>query len=722
MPTLNTSEPRTADLPLSSLQMEVRNVQRAAAPADATAAATDAPAATFELVFTTGAPVRRYDWANDRYYMEMLEVSSQAIDLSRLERGAPLLDSHWAYTLNDQIGVVDQPSIEAGQGVCQAQMSRRDSVRGVVQDLEDRVIRNVSVGYCRLAIEMVAPSEASGMWIYNIKRWMPMEVSLVPIPADMDSQVRSADGKLPDGRVLRTFPCQMQLAAPVQPATLTPSSTEQRAAAPAAAPQTPAAGDPAETITTLGATMPGSNQQAGSGNPAATTDDATRAATQAAAQTADAARAAGIQAERTRQTEIRSAAEAARGTLGEADASALATRLIDAGITVEEARREVLTQLAQRSAATGVRGAADIRTVQDEVETRRAGMADAIAHRMDPRGQVSENGGQYRYMSLQRMAEELLEKRGVNTRHMAPLEIASRAMTTGDLPAITSNVANKRLRSAYEATNVTYNRWARRAPNAPNFKSVDVVQMSAAPDLLQVNEHGEFKYGKISDGKESYSVITRGRIINFTRQMVINDDLRSLDRMIAGFGSSGRRLENRLVYAELTANAALGNDSVALFHSTHANLAGSGAAISVASLGAGRTAMRLQKGLQSEELNLAPAYLIVPATQEGLAYQYTSANYVPAKSSDVNEFRAGGRTSVEPIVEAVLDANSTTAWYLAADSGAIDTVEYMYLDGSEGVYIETEYGFDSDGVKLKARHDFAAKVIEYRGLYKNPGA
>lgn len=718
MPSLNPIEPRTIDLPLSSLQMQVRNVQRAA-PAPDAMASSDAPAATFELVFTTGAPVRRYDWNNDRYYLEVLEVTPEAIDQSRLERGAPLLDTHWAYTLNDQIGVVDQPSIEAGQGVCQAQMSRRDSVRGVVQDLEDRVIRNVSVGYSRQAIEMVAPLETGGMWVYNIKRWMPMEVSLVPIPADMDAQVRSADGKLPDGRVLRTFPCQMQLGAPQQPATLTPSSTEQRAVASAAAPKTPAAGDPAETITTVGATMPGSTQQPGSGKPAAVTDDATRAA---ATQAADAARAAGVQAERTRQADIRSAADAARSTLGEADASALATRLIDAGITADEARREVLTQLAQRSAAAGVRGASNIRTVQDEVETRRAGMADAIAHRMDPRATITENGGQYRYMSLQRMAEELLEKRGVNTRHMAPLDIAARAMTTGDLPAITSNVANTRLRSAYEATNVTYARWARRAPNAPNFKSVDVVQMSAAPDLLQVNEHGEFKYGKISDGKESYSVITRGRIINFTRQMVINDDLRALDRMITGFGASGRRLENRLVYAELTANAALGNDSVALFHATHANLAGSGTAIGLTSLGAGRTAMRLQKGLQSEELNLTPAYLIVPATQEALAYQYTSANYVPTTSSAVNEFRAGGRTAVEPIVEAVLDAASTTAWYLAANNNAIDTVEYMYLDGSEGVYIETEYGFDSDGVKLKARHDFAAKVIEYRGLYKNPGA
>jgi hypothetical protein len=56
--------------------------------------------------------------------------------------------------------------------------------------------------------------------------------------------------------------------------------------------------------------------------------------------------------------------------------------------------------------------------------------------------------------------------------------------------------------------------------------------------------------------------------------------------------------------------------------------------------------MRAKKGLQSEELNLAPKYLIVPAAKEQLAYQYTSSQFVPALASSVNEFRAGGRTAL----------------------------------------------------------------------------
>jgi hypothetical protein len=126
--------------------------------------------------------------------------------------------------------------------------------------------------------------------------------------------------------------------------------------------------------------------------------------------------------------------------------------------------------------------------------------------------------------------------------------------------------------------------------------------------------------------------------------------------------------------------------------------------------------------LQGEELNLTPSYLIVPAALEQTAYQLTSSNYTPAKQSDVNEFRTGGRTSLEPIVEPVLDANSLTAWYLASNNGQVDTVEYCYLDGAEGPVIEQEVGFEIDGLSLKARLDFAAKAIDYRGLYQGAGS
>jgi len=50
-------------------------------------------ARTVEIVWTTGATVRRWSWT-DGEIEESLEVTPQAVDLARLNAGAPFLNSH----------------------------------------------------------------------------------------------------------------------------------------------------------------------------------------------------------------------------------------------------------------------------------------------------------------------------------------------------------------------------------------------------------------------------------------------------------------------------------------------------------------------------------------------------------------------------------------------------------------------------------------------------
>lgn len=408
----------------------------------------------------------------------------------------------------------------------------------------------------------------------------------------------------------------------------------------------------------------------------------------------------------------------------------LASGMIRSGQTLDQARAAVLTELAVRDAqAGGHRNVSSIQTVQDGMQVRMAGIEQAILHRIAPGTKMDDNGRQYRGMSLIEIGRDFLEAHSVQTRGQDRMQLAGSILHfraagmhgTSDFSTLFANVANKRLRNAYDENPGTYALWARRAPNAPDFKNLSVAQLSGAPDLLQTNEHGEFKYGKMTDGGESYAVLTYGRIVSLTRQAIINDDLRAFERLVSAFGFAARRLENRTVYAQLTANAALA-DGVALFNAAHTNLgSGASSALQMSALATARTAMRLQKGMAGEELSLAPSYLIVPASLEQTAYQLTSTNYVPAKQSDVNEFRTGGRTALEAIVEPILDANSATAWYLAAANSQVDTVEYCYLDGAEGPMIESDVGFETDGISYKCRLDFAAKAIDYRGVYKAAG-
>jgi hypothetical protein len=428
----------------------------------------------------------------------------------------------------------------------------------------------------------------------------------------------------------------------------------------------------------------------------------------------DAERQAAALAERTRIREI----EKVGRTLGLE--ATLVSQHIEAGTPVEEFRKLALDDAARRSGETEIRSAAAVVT-RDETETRRAGITAALLHRYDPAvfPLKDELGRDWAGQTLLDLAKECLETSGTRTRRMPRHEIAKLALSTSDFPSILADVANKTLRQAYEAYPRTFLPFSRRR-SAVDFKNINAVQLGEAPSLMKVNEKGEFTHGSIAESKETYKLATYGRIVSITRQTIINDDLSAFTRIPAGFGVAAATLESDTVWGIITSNPAMG-DGVTLFHANHANLnTGAGSALALAGLGAGMAAMAKQKGLDGVTvLNVQPRYLVVPVALQLTAFQMIAPNLAPAKSADLvpDYIRA-----LTPIAEPRLDAASTTAWYLFASPDQIDTIEYAYLEGQDGVYIETRQGFDVDGVEIKARLDFGAKAIDWRGLQKNAGA
>ncbi len=651
---------------------------------------------TVEIVWTQGATVRRFDYWEGKPYDEALDVTPEAVDMTRFDAGTvQVIDNHRLYGgVNAILGIAERGWIANGEGRATIRLSQRPEVAGIVADIRAGVIRAISFGYSvqQYAITPGAQRTDGGtVDLYRAVRWTPQEISFVTVPADAGAGTRSApqasqqQGAQPGG-----LPCEFVRAA------AHPSATQEQRM-----PQANTQGDGGTADTQQTAENTGTvNRAAPAAMPA-----------QAAPQ-ADATRAADVVALCQRH-----------------GASDLAEGLLRQNATIDQARAAILDRMDAQDQQRRGGSTVSVQTVRDEHETRMRGMQEAILSRMDPRTALTDLGRQYRGMSLVEMAREALEGLGVSTRGLARNEIASRAFsvraggyhTTADFPSLLGGVGARRLRAAYEAAPSTFQLWARRAANLQDFRITNVLAVGGAPELKKLNEAGEYTYGTISEDATGYRAFSYGRAIGLTRQMFVNDDLGAFDRLLQRFGEAARRLENRLVYDQITGNPTM-QDGTALFHASHGNLLTTGSALSLDNMGKARAAMRKQKDLDGKTvLNLAPAYMLVPSDLEQLAYQYTSGNYVPAKASDVNEFRAGGRTAVEPIVEPLLDEVSTTAWYMAASSGQIDTVEYAYVDGSEGVRTETFASEDIDGVKVRATLDFAAKVIDWKGLQKANG-
>lgn len=394
----------------------------------------------------------------------------------------------------------------------------------------------------------------------------------------------------------------------------------------------------------------------------------------------------------------------------------------DKDMTVDAVRAKILDGLAAGSDQLQERS--QVRIIRDGGDTVREAVVESLLHRYSPGAfKLTDKGRPYAGMRLMEVGRAFLEDTGTKTRGLMPMELAGvvlglqRAggmMGTSDFPYLLANVANKTLRAAYESTPQTFRRFARQS-TAMDFKQISRVQLSGAPSFEKVNEAGEFKRGSMSEGREVYQLATYGKIVAVTRQGLINDDLDAFTRLPALFGAAAADFESDTVIAVITANAAMA-DGHPLFDAAHGNVGTSGD-ISVTTLSEARALMRKQKGLEGRHINLAPKFLLVPSEQETLAEQYCSQAYQSTKASDINTFA----NKLEPLVEPRLDATSDDAFYLLADPARIDTIEYAYLAGSEGVQMASRVGFDVDGVELKASLDFAAKALDHRGMVQMPG-
>lgn len=398
----------------------------------------------------------------------------------------------------------------------------------------------------------------------------------------------------------------------------------------------------------------------------------------------------------------------------------VADDLITRNLPLEDARKEVISRLAKRSEDQGIttRMAFDNDgPTNANPEFRVRAMSEALAYRfggIEPGDAAREFVG----MRITDMAKDLLELRGITTRGLSASQILERSLhTTGDFPSLLLGTGERILREGYRSYAGGLKRAARET-TARDFRAKQALMLSEAPALLKVNEGGEFLRGSMTEAKESYSLGTYGRIFSISRQAMVNDDLQAFAEMTAKYGRAAAEFEAGYLVDLLASNPTMAADSTALFHANHGNLAGTGTVISVTSLGLATKAMRLQKGLDAATpIDATPKFLIVPAALETVALQYL-ATITPDTSANANPFA----NRLELIVDPRLDAKSATAWYMASDPATLSGLEYAYLEGQRGPYVEVRNGFEIDAVEIKARLDFGAGFLDWRGWYRNPGA
>jgi len=462
---------------------------------------------TVELVWSTGAQVRRASWSRGDY-IEELSMAPGHVRLERLNKGAPLLDAHDSFSLRSQIGVVQRAWLNGNEGRALVKFSRRDDVESIFQDVIDGIYRNVSVGY---KVHKTERDETGSVPVERAVDWEPYELSLVPIPADAGAQVRSEEPT------------------PTQPQERSVDELNQGATAAEAAPEP---------------------------------KTETRAAVPPAAPV--------VNAEEVRAEERRRASGILDTARKLQLSEELAHKLIADGVELGDARMQLIdarsAQERQTPGVARVEVTQDHGQKRHEAKLDYLKVRSGLAT-LDQ----SEAAREYRGSTLLDMARESLELAGINHRGMDKSEIAVRALhSTSDFPLLMGSIQRVTLKAAYGEEVQTWRPMAEQR-NLPDFRDMSEIEVGGQMLPEEIKEGGEYKTGTIQEQKGSWKLSEYGKKLVIGRRLIINDNLGYITRAVQILARGIAVFEANQMWGLITSNAKCMSDDVALFHSSHNN-------------------------------------------------------------------------------------------------------------------------------------------------------
>jgi hypothetical protein len=353
---------------------------------------------------------------------------------------------------------------------------------------------------------------------------------------------------------------------------------------------------------------------------------------------------------------------------------------------------------------------------KDGMDKKRKAAQDVILNRVMPNQFKLEANNDYRGMRMVEIAKELLGERGISTRGKTPNEIwtMSRAHSTSDFPLLFEDALNKMLRTDYTFAPEKWQDIARQT-SVSDFRAKNFYQVESVNGMHETPEGGEIKYTTLLEAKQTIKVKKYAQGIKFTREAFINDDLNALMIIPNRFVKDWDELRGDLVWGMIIENVKM-DDGQQLFSTLHDNLlTGVGSSFSEAGLELALKTFRNQKALGGERrIRVTPRTLLIPVELE-VKVKKMLTTITPATVPDVNVFNGMFDYIVEPRL------TDPDAWYMMADPNQIDCLFFAYLDGNDGLRVNSEDDFNTDTMKYAVRSEFGVSAVDHRGIIKMTG-
>lgn len=396
-------------------------------------------------------------------------------------------------------------------------------------------------------------------------------------------------------------------------------------------------------------------------------------------------------------------------------ADVLAQCLDDHEVGVEQARARLLDQLGKGVEPVGAITVVDQGDARDKFV---AGCSAALLNRIGAPGAEPVANNEFRGMRLVDMARASLDRAGMSTRGLTPMEIAREAFaqTSSDFPVLLENTMHRTVVSNYQAVATTWQRFCKTG-RVTDFREWSRISTAFLSSLDDKTEGGEFKPKNVPDGSaEKIKLGTKGNIILLSREAVVNDDLGAFSNLGAGLGRAAMLTVEKTVYALLNSNPVL-SDGTEMFHADHGNLLSAAASPTVDAVEAARVALASQSA-GGEILDLMADIWVGPLSIGGEARVVNDSQYDPSATSKLQR-----ANKVRGLFSDVVDsARVSGAWYTFADPMIAPAIEVVFLEGEEDPVVEMMAADATDGLKMKVRHDHGAAFVSPTGVVKTPTA
>ncbi len=236
----------------------------------------------------------------------------------------------------------------------------------------------------------------------------------------------------------------------------------------------------------------------------------------------------------------------------------------------------------------------------------RAKMQDGLAAVLD-RSHVPTIGRQFAGMRISEIAMQCARMAGHKPTNVAQA-VRMASHSASDFPLILEGAIGNTIarRIALRAPDIL--RAAAKKTNA-DYRPSRSLTLSAMKAVKEVGEGGEIGHSTMEEkGEANPRLRDFGGAFTISNKAIVNDDLGLFEQAALRMTDACIQVQRSVLLEPIEANSGAGQtmaDGNPMFHTSHGNVAASGAALSVTSLSVARTALRKQKGCQSAS-NRAP--------------------------------------------------------------------------------------------------------------------